>query len=52
MNEPLKIVNSQIRIPKDSWEDLKKLAQTEKRSINQELVYIVEKYIEEKKVEK
>ena len=47
MSDEEKIVSSQIRMPKASWMELKKLAQKEKRSINKEIVYLLEKYIRE-----
>lgn len=45
------MISSQIRIPEELWEELKKIAEKEKRSVNSELVYIIEKYIEEQKKE-
>lgn len=42
------MISSQIRIPEDLWEELKKVAELEQRSINSQLVYIIKKYIEEK----
>lgn len=45
------MVSSQIRIPEDLWEELKKIADKEKRSVNSEMVYIIQKYIEEQKKE-
>ncbi len=41
------MINSQIRIPEETWEKLKKIAEKEKRSINAQLVYIVEQFINE-----
>lgn len=43
------MISSQIRIPEETWEKLKKIAEKEKRSINAQLVYILEKFIEEEK---
>lgn len=51
MDKAQKMVNSQIRIPEKSWEKVKKLASNEKRSINSELIYIIEKYLKENKKE-
>lgn len=41
------MISSNIRIPEELWERLKEIAEKEKRSINSELVYIIEKYVEE-----
>ena len=46
------MINSQIRIPEELWEELKNVAEKEERSINSQLIYIIKKYIEEKKDEK
>lgn len=43
------MVNSNLRIPEELWNKLKKIAFDEKRSINSEIIYIIEKYIEENK---
>ena len=43
------MVSSQIRIQEELWEELKKIAEEEERSVNSEIVYIIKKYIEEKK---
>ncbi len=40
------MVSSNIRIPEDLWEELKKIAENEERSINSQLIYIIKKYIE------
>ena len=45
--DKIKTVNSQIRIPKETWLELKKIALKEKRSINAQLIYIIEKFIKE-----
>lgn len=41
------MISSQIRIPEDLWEKLKKAADNEQRSVNSQLIYIIKKYIEE-----
>lgn len=41
------MISSNIRIPEDLWEELKKIASKEERSINAQLIYIIKKYIEE-----
>ena len=38
---------SNVRIEKQNWEKLKKIATLNKRSINKEIEYIIEKRIEE-----
>lgn len=43
------MISSNIRVPEDIWEELKKIADKEERSINSQIVYIIKKYIEEKK---
>lgn len=43
------MISSNIRVPEELWEQLKKIAEQEKRSMNSEIIYIIEKYIEEKK---
>lgn len=42
------MISSNIRIPEDLWNKLKKQAEKEERSINSQLIYIIKKYIEEK----
>lgn len=41
------MISSNIRVPEDLWERLKVIAEKEKRSMNSELIYIIEKYVEE-----
>jgi len=41
------MISSNIRVPEELWERLKIIAEKEKRSMNSELIYIIEKYIEE-----
>ena len=41
------MISSQIRIPEETWEKLKKIAAKEKRSVNAQLIYIIEKFIKE-----
>lgn len=43
------MISSNIRVPEDIWEELKKIADKEERSINSQIVYIIKKYIDEKK---
>ncbi len=40
-------VSSNIRVNESSWEKLKKIAEINKRSINKEIEYIIDKRIEE-----
>lgn len=42
-------INSNVRIPEDIWEEIRKIAQDENRSINSQIIFILKKYIEEKK---
>ena len=41
------MITSQIRIPEDLWDKIKEISESEERSINAQLVYILKKYIEE-----
>lgn len=41
------MISSNIRVPEDIWEELKKIANKEERSVNAQIVYIIKKYIEE-----
>lgn len=43
------MISSNIRVPEDVWEELKKIADKEERSVNSQIVYIIKKYIEEQK---
>lgn len=43
------MITSNLRIPEEIWNELKKIAYDEKRSINSQIIYIIEKYIEENK---
>ena len=45
------MVTSNIRVPEDLWEELRKIAEKEERSINSQLIFIIKKYIEEQKKE-
>ena len=47
LNRRLQMVNSNLRIPEELWNKLKKISYDEKRSINSQIIYIIEKYIEE-----
>lgn len=42
------MISSNIRVPEDIWEKLKKIANEEERSVNAQLIYIIKRYIEEK----
>lgn len=46
------MISSNIRVPEELWNELKKIAEKEERSINSQLIYIIKKYIEEKNKEK
>lgn len=41
------MISSNIRVPEDLWEELKKIANKEERSVNAQIIYIIKKYIEE-----
>lgn len=41
------IVTCTLRVNENSWEKLKQIAQINKRSINKEIEYIIDKRIEE-----
>ena len=43
------MISSNIRVPEDLWEELKKIADKEQRSINSQIVYLIQKCVEEKK---
>ena len=40
-------ISSNIRINKDDWDKLKEIAEKNKRSMNKEIEYIIDKRIEE-----
>lgn len=42
-------INSNVRIPEDIWEEIRKIAQEENRSINSQIIFILKKYIEDQK---
>ena len=41
------MITSNIRVPEEIWEKIKEIAQTEERSMNAQIIYILKKYIEE-----
>lgn len=41
------MISSNIRVPYDLWEELKKIAEKEQRSINSQIVYLIKKCVEE-----
>lgn len=41
------MINSQIRIPEEIWENIKNISEKEERSINSQIIYILKKFIEE-----
>lgn len=43
------MISSNIRVPEDLWEELKKIAEHEERSINAQIIYLIKKCIEEEK---
>lgn len=40
------MISSNIRIPEELWDKLRKIAEKEERSINSEIIYIIKKYLE------
>ena len=42
------MIHTQFRVPKETWEKLKVLAKKERRSINSEIVYVIEEYLKGK----
>lgn len=42
------MISSNIRVPEDLWEKLKKQADKDERSINSEIIFIIKEYIEKK----
>lgn len=45
------MISSNIRVPEDLWEELKKIADKEERSMNSQIVYLIRKCVEEQKKE-
>lgn len=45
------MISSNIRVPEELWEELKKIAEQEQRSINSQIVYLIKKCVEEQKKE-
>lgn len=45
------MINSNIRIPEELWEQLRKISEKEERSINSQLIFIIKRFIEEQKKE-
>lgn len=43
------MISSNIRVPYELWEELKKIAEKEQRSINSQIVYLIKKCVDEKK---
>lgn len=41
------MINSQIRIPEEIWNLIKKISEEEERSVNAQIVYILKKFVEE-----
>ncbi len=46
------VINFALRIPKDLYTAIKELAETEQRSINAQIIYILMQYLDQKKKEK
>lgn len=45
------IVYCNIRIPEDLWERLRVISKKEKRSMNSQIVYIIQEFIEQTEVQ-
>lgn len=43
------MISSNIRVPEDLWEELKKIADKEERSVNAQIIFLIKKCIEENK---
>ncbi len=43
------MISSNIRVPEDLWEELKKIADKEERSVNAQIIYLIKKCVEENK---
>ena len=43
------MVTSNVRIPEEIWEDVKNLATEDERSMNSEIIFILKKYVEDRK---
>lgn len=41
------MITSNIRVPEDLWEKIRRISIEEERSINAQIIYILKKYIEE-----
>jgi len=41
------MITSNIRIPEEIREEIRKISENEERSINSQIIYILKKYIEE-----
>ena len=42
------MVTSNVRIPKEIWEEVKSIAIEDERSMNSKIIFILKKYIEER----
>lgn len=43
------MITSQVRVPEEIWNEIRKIAEKEQRSINSQVIYIFQKYIEQQK---
>lgn len=41
------MITSNLRIPEETWKELKRIALEENRSINSEIIQIIQEYIKE-----
>lgn len=45
------MITSQVRIPEEIWEEIRKIAEKEQRSVNSQIIYIFQKFLENQKKE-
>lgn len=43
------MITSNVRIPEDIWREIKIIAEKEQRSVNSQIIYIFQKFLEEQK---
>lgn len=43
------MITSQVRVPEDIWNEIRKIAEKEQRSMNSQIIYIFQKFLEEQK---
>lgn len=43
------MITSNVRIPEDIWNEIRKIAEKEQRSMNSQIIYIFQRFLEEQK---